>query len=215
MSANEVNGMKKGLFITLEGLDGAGKTTQIALIEEKARQLGLDAIVTKEPGGTPVGDAIRMILLDPCYSEMTVLTEALLYAASRAQLVHDVIKPALQQNKLVICDRFLDSSLAYQAVGGGLDYDFVGQINRQAVDGCLPDLTFVLDLSPEESRARQPARDRMEQKTLAFHRRVREGFLALAEKFPHRVHIIDACRSPEEVFSEIWEYMSRYLAARR
>ncbi|NLM46742.1 MAG: dTMP kinase [Firmicutes bacterium] len=205
--------MKKGLFVTLEGLDGAGKSTQIKLLVERAQSLGLETVTAREPGGTDAGDAIRAILLNPRFCTMTALTEAFLYAASRAQLVHEVIAPALASGKLVICDRFLDSSLAYQAAGGGLDFDFVLAINRKAVQECMPDRTYILDLQPEvgQKRRGEAAADRVEQKPLAYHRRVREGFLQLAEFFPERIRVLDAARPPDELFARIWEDLAPLL----
>ncbi|MCR3921015.1 MAG: dTMP kinase [Firmicutes bacterium] len=209
--------MRKGYFITLEGPDGAGKTTQLQRLLTFAQQYGFETVNTREPGGTPVGDAVRGILLDPQYGEMIPLTEALLYAASRAQLVHEVIGPALDAGKVVICDRFIDSSLAYQAYGGELDFDFVLRTNVAAINGYMPDQTFILDLNPKEGLARRDASlaDRMEQKSLAFHQRVREGFLALATRFPERIIVIAANRPVEDVFASIWENVGPALTALR
>ena len=209
--------MKKGVFITLEGLDGAGKTTQIKRLAAKAQALGIETVTTREPGGTALGDAIRKILLDPAYKEMLPLTEALLYAASRAQHVEEVIRPALRAGKLVICDRFLDSSLAYQAFGGGLAAEYVRYINEEAVKSCKPDRTFVLDLDPQEGQARkgQMKADRMEQKSLDFHKRVREGFLQIAQKEPERMVVLDAMESPGAIFNAIWTNVAPLLSILR
>lgn len=209
--------MKKGVFITLEGLDGAGKTTQINLLSAKAQALGIATVTTREPGGTALGDAIRKILLDPSYKEMLPLTEAFLYAASRAQHVAEVIRPALAAGKLVICDRFYDSSLAYQAFGGGLAFEFVRYINEEAVKDCKPDCTFILDLEPRVGQARkgQMKADRIEQKALAFHERVREGFLQLAQKQPERITVLDATESPEAIFNAIWAKVAPLLGLSR
>ena len=149
--------------------------------------------------------------------EIVPLTEALLYAASRAQLVQEVIKPALTAGKLVLCDRFIDSSLAYQVYGGGLDFDFVWRTNLAAVDGCLPDKTFVLNIEPQVGLARRgaAAADRMEQKPLAFHQRVQQGFLQLAERFPERLTVVEADRPADEVFAEIWRQAAPHVAALR
>ncbi|HZK25211.1 MAG TPA: dTMP kinase [Oscillospiraceae bacterium] len=209
--------MQKGYFITLEGPDGAGKTTQLARLYAAASAAGLTVVSTREPGGTPVGDAIRGILLDPHYGEIIPLTEALLYAASRAQLVKEVIKPALAAGKLVLCDRFIDSSLAYQSFGGGLDFDFVWRTNLAAVDGCLPDKTFILNINPQVGLARRgaAAADRMEQKSLAFHQRVQQGFLQLAQQFPERLTVIEAERTAPEVFKEIWQQVAAAVTSLR
>lgn len=204
---------KKGILVSLEGPDGAGKTTQINLLAQKAAELGFSPLFTREPGGTPVGDAIRSVLLDPRYKEMTALSESFLYAAARAQLFAQVIKPALDRGQLVLCDRFIDSSLAYQAYGGGLDPEFVLNINLEAVGGRLPDKTFLLDLPPEVGLARRMGNraDRIEQKSLSYHRKVRDGFLAVASRFPERVAVIDATQSPEKVFSLIWKELAQLL----
>jgi dTMP kinase len=209
--------VRKGYFITLEGPDGAGKTTQLARLLAAAAEAGVPVVTTREPGGTAVGDAVRGILLDPQYGEIVPLTEALLYAASRAQLVQEVIKPALTAGKLVLCDRFIDSSLAYQVYGGGLDFDFVWRTNLAAVDGCLPDKTFVLNIEPQVGLARRgaAAADRMEQKPLAFHQRVQQGFLQLAERFPERLTVVEADRPADEVFAEIWRQAAPHVAALR
>jgi dTMP kinase len=195
-----------GVFISLEGPDGAGKTTQLHRLAEKARTLGLPVTCTREPGGTPVGDSVREILLNPNFKEMIPLAEAFLYAAARAQLFHQVIRPALAQGGLVLCDRFIDSSLAYQAYGGSVDIDFVLDINLKAIEGHLPDRTFILDLPPESGLARRSisVADRVEQKSLEFHNRVRAGFLAISLRFPDRVVVVDATLSEDEVFSTIW-----------
>ncbi|NLZ38005.1 MAG: dTMP kinase [Firmicutes bacterium] len=209
--------MRRGYFITLEGPDGVGKTTQLALLLDAVKKLGLQAIQTREPGGTAIGDAVREILLNPNYSGMTTITEALLYAASRAQLVQEVIKPALLAGKVVLCDRFIDSSLAYQVYAGGLDFDFVWQINRAASADSLPDRTFVLNLDPQVGLARRGKAfaDRMEQKPLSYHRRVRDGFLKIAERFPERIVVIDANQPVERVFAEIWSHLAPVLVALR
>ncbi len=209
--------MRRGYFITLEGPDGVGKTTQLALLLDAVKKLGLQAIQTREPGGTAIGDAVRVILLNPNYSGMTTITEALLYAASRAQLVQEVIKPALLAGKVVLCDRFIDSSLAYQVYAGGLDFDFVWQINRAASADSLPDRTFVLNLDPQVGLARRGKAfaDRMEQKPLSYHRRVRDGFLKIAERFPERIVVIDANQPVERVFAEIWSHLAPVLVALR
>ena len=207
--------MKRGYFITLEGPDGAGKTTQLIRLAQKAAEMGIPAIQTREPGGTPVGDAVRQILLDPAYKEMVPLTEVFLYAAARAQLVHQIIEPALAGGILVLCDRFIDSTLAYQAYGGQMDFNFVLQTNLQAIQGRLPDRTFVLDVAPEQGFARRnpEAADRIEQKSLAFHHDVHRGFLDIAKHYPERVMIIDGTMTEDQVFAAIWNDVYPALAA--
>ncbi|MCW3489091.1 dTMP kinase [Dethiobacter alkaliphilus] len=205
--------MKKGFFITLEGPDGAGKTTQLTRLSDAARQMGIQVVCTREPGGTPVGDAVRRILLDTAYSEMVPLTEVFLYAAARAQLFHQVIGPALKQGQLVLCDRFIDSTLAYQSYGGEMDFSFVLETNLQAVRHRLPDLTFVLDIDPSVGVERRGAgtADRVEQKSLSFHHRVRDGFLSLADKFPERIKVVKGTQSEDEVFAVIWNQVAPLL----
>ncbi len=197
---------REGLLISLEGPDGAGKTTQAARLAALARAEGITVVNTREPGGTPLGDALRTVLLDPSFAEMVPLTEVFLYAAARAQLFEQVIEPALKQRALVICDRFIDSTLAYQSYGGGVDLDFVLSVNLAAVKGRLPDRTFVLDLPPEQGLLRLGGgEDRVEQKSIDYHRRVRLGFLALADRFPGRITVIDATRTADQISSAIRE----------
>jgi dTMP kinase len=205
--------MKKGFFISLEGPDGAGKTTQLTRLGEKAAGWGIDILYTREPGGTAVGDAVRQILLDPAYSEMVPLTEVFLYAAARAQLHHQVLAPALAAGRLILCDRFIDSTLAYQVYGGQMDYEFVLQANLRAIHGRVPDITFILDVDPACGLARRDGRiaDRMEQKPLEFHERVRNGFLSLARIFPERIVVIDGSLPENQVASIIWEHVYKDL----
>ncbi len=196
--------MTRGYFITFEGGDGSGKSTQIALLRDWLMQAGYDVILTREPGGTRISEKIRELILDPDNQEMADMTEALLYAAARAQLVSQMIKPALAEGKVVICDRFVDSSIAYQAYGRGLG-DAVGVINSYAVDGCMPDLTILLRLDPEKGSSRIADRehDRIEQAPDAFHRKVYEGYLALEKTYPERIFGIDASGTIEEIADEI------------
>jgi dTMP kinase len=204
---------RQGLLISLEGPDGAGKTTQAANLAALARKAGPEIISTREPGGTLLGDAVRSVLLDPAFTEMAPLTEVFLYAAARAQLFEQVIQPALQQGSLVICDRFIDSSLAYQAYGGGVDFDFVLNVNLAAVRGRWPDRTFILDVPPEEGLKRLSGRsDRVEQKPLSFHRRVRDGFLALAQRYPERITVVNAALPSEQVRLLIREAIMPFLS---
>ncbi|MGE5589115.1 MAG: dTMP kinase [Bacillota bacterium] len=191
----------RGRFITFEGVDGSGKTTQIKLLRQFLDELGVPYEFTREPGGTPMGEQVRRILLDPAHRDMGIETEALLYAASRAQLSRQVLHPALDAGQTVLCDRFVDSSLAYQAFGGGLDLDFVRSINNRATGGLRPDLTILFDMPPGEAaeRRRRGTEDRMERKDLAFHERVRDGYLTLARQEPDRMRIVDASGSVEQV----------------
>jgi dTMP kinase len=194
------------MFITFEGIEGTGKTTHVA----RLGALMPEAVITKEPGGTPLSDRVRAILLDPRETNMDAVTELLLYAAARRQHVVEVIKPALDRGKVVLCDRFTDSTLAYQGFGRLLNLDHLRMLNGWATGGVRPDLTILFDV-PEEvgllrARTRNDAsaahRDegRFEAEDLRFHRRVREGYLALAKEEPQRFVIVDASGTPDEVF---------------
>jgi len=207
--------MNRGIFITFEGNDGSGKTTQIRLLADYLKQRGLEVHILREPGGTPIGEKIRDILLDNRNKGMCAVTEMLLYAASRAQLVSTVIRPELAGNKAVICDRFVDSSMAYQGVGRGLGAEKVWMVNQLAVDGCLPDITFFMDVDADTAMARRNAKgeeaDRIESEDMDFHRRVYSGYLELSNRFPERIKRINVSRSPEEVFDEIRGYVDELL----
>lgn len=196
--------MRNGLFITLEGPDGSGKTTQIAYLREYFAQRGIETVFTREPGGTAIGEKLRNIILDRENSEMCDMTEALLYAASRAQHVHQLILPALAEGKIVICDRFIDSSIAYQGYGRQLG-DAVRVINELAIEGCMPDVTLLMELSPKigKSRISLESQDRLEQEKLEFHDRVFRGYEALAERYGERFVRIDASRDKEAIRREI------------
>lgn len=196
--------MDRGFFITFEGGDGSGKSTQISILKESLIEKGYDVILTREPGGTDISEKIRELILDPENGEMEDITEAYLYAAARAQLVRQLIKPALEEGKVVICDRFVDSSIAYQGFGRGLG-DAVGVINTYAVDDCMPDLTILLKLDPERGSSRIAGRehDRIEQASDDFHRKVYEGYLKLEEKYPDRILGVDASGTIQEIADEI------------
>ncbi len=206
--------MKQGYFITFEGGDGAGKSTQINILKDELTAAGYDVILTREPGGTQISEKIRELILDPANGEMDDMTEAFLYAAARAQIVRELIKPALAEGKVVICDRFVDSSIAYQAFGRGLG-DAIGVINTYAVDGCMPDMTILLRLDPEKGSRRIADRehDRIEQASDAFHRKVYEGYLKLEEMYPDRIVGIDASGTineiAEDISGKVKEMMSR------
>lgn len=204
--------MKHGLFITMEGPDGSGKSTQIAAIKKFFEDKGQEVLITREPGGTQISEKIRELLLDKANSEMDPMAEALLYAASRAQLVSQVIKPALENGINVICDRFVDSSIAYQAYGRGLG-DSVAVINAYAVNNCMPDVTFLMKLNPEigKSRIASDAQDRIEMEKIDFHNRVFAGYEALELEYPDRIVGIDATRDIESISSEITANLERLL----
>ena len=196
----------RGLFITVEGIDGCGKSTQATLIAAALEAAGHDVLRLREPGGVKISEQIRAILLDPANAEMGDVCELLLYEAARAQLVHQVIRPAPAAGKTVICDRFYDSTTAYQAFADGLDRGMVSQANELAVDGCRPDLTLVFDLPVEDAlrrRSGREAEDRLELKGLEFQERVAAGFRAVAADEPDRVKLIDAGGSIAEVFSGV------------
>lgn len=196
----------EGIFITIEGPDGAGKSTQIELLKEYLENRGYDSVVTREPGGTAISEAIREIILNPEYKEMSHMTELLLYAAARAQLVNQIIRPALEAGKAVICDRFVESSAVYQGIGRGLGVDTVYEVNNYALGDVKPKLTIFMDLDAEDGlkrKKKQAALDRMEQEDLAFHMRVVAGYRKLAELYPERIVPIDATLSVEEIHSRI------------
>lgn len=176
--------MKNGLFISIEGPDGSGKSTQIEVLRKYFEKQGIDVLLTREPGGTPISEKIREIILDKNNMEMDDMTEALLYAASRAQHVAEVIKPALAAGKIVICDRFIDSSIAYQGYGRELG-DCVRVINEYAVRGCIPDMTFLMKMDPKVGKERisESEQDRLEQEKLDFHRRVFDGYIEMERAF--------------------------------
>ncbi|HEX7056168.1 MAG TPA: dTMP kinase [Bacilli bacterium] len=208
----------KGLFITFEGPDGAGKTTQLNLLAARLRGDGLDVVTTREPGGTPIGDQIRGILLSPENREMAARTEALLYAASRAQHVQEKIIPALHRGSIVLCDRFVDASIAYQSAGLGIDEQWVRTINAYAVAGMAPHRTYLLDIAEAASRRRLldragQALDRIELREEAYHRKVRRKFLQIAKEESDRVMMVNANRAEEEIAAEIYQDFQKLLRA--
>jgi dTMP kinase len=207
----------KGIFITFEGPDGSGKTTQIRLLADYLESKGYPVVMTREPGGTRISEDIRKIILDPSNKEMDGMTEALLYAAARAQHVAQLIRPSVEEGKILLSDRFMDSSIAYQGYGRELG-DKIRIINEYAVGGMQPDLTFFLDLDAEEGMERAEKReklDRMEQESLAYHRKVYEGYMELSKIYKERYVIIDASRSISEIAEEIAESFDRYVSKRK
>lgn len=213
--------MRKGLFITFEGIDGAGKTTQLLRLAAWLEAQGLPVIVTREPGGTRIGDAIRAILLDPRHHEMAPRTEALLYAASRAQHVEELIRPALARGEIVLCDRFVDASIAYQGAGLGLGEAWVEALNEYALGGLRPDLTLWFDLDWATARSRLRARreggglDRIERRDDRFFERVADAFERMWRALPEVRKRIDAARSPDDIEQEIralvWNLIQQHL----
>jgi len=200
------------LFITFEGGEGCGKSLQAKLLYDRLRRSRIDAVLTHEPGGTPVGDEITR-LLKWNDDALSPLTELFLFNASRSQLVNDVINPALKEDKIVVCDRFADSTTVYQGYGRGLDLKMVKAVNNAATGGLAPDLTLLLDMPPEKGleRKRPAEHDRFEKEDLAFHRKVRQGFLALAAEEPGRFYVIDATQSKETIAEAIWQKVSPML----
>ncbi|MBM7623943.1 dTMP kinase [Sporohalobacter salinus] len=194
----------KGLFITLEGPEGAGKSTQIELLSEYFNECGYKVVTTREPGGTEVGNRIRKILLDSDLDNLESKTELLLYAASRAQHVIEVIKPELKKGKVVICDRFVDATMAYQGFGRKLDKDLIQELNRLATGGLEPDLTFLLDIESEKGllRTKGKAKDRIESEDLFFHQQVRNGYLKLAKE-KSRFEVIDGSQDIKSVSASL------------
>ena len=204
----------KGLFISIEGPDGSGKSTQIENIRKFFEEKNIEIVFTREPGGTPIGERIREIILDNSFKEMDSMTEAMLYAASRAQHVAQIIKPALDQGKVVVCDRFVDSSLAYQGYGRHLG-DAVEVINGYAVNGCMPDITFLMKVDPNVGKHRiqenRDTQDRLEHEKMAFHREVYRGYLDLEKKYPTRIVGIDASMEIDEIRDEIYRKLEEII----
>ncbi len=201
---------QRGIFITFEGIEGSGKTTQS---QRLATVLGPDALLTREPGGTHISEQIRDIFLTS--DGITPMTELLLIAAARTQHVNELIRPALHAKRTVICDRFIDATVAYQGYRGDIDLAFIHQLNHTATDGLTPDITFILDLSPEIGLSRQQQggvpRDRLDRESLESHRKVREGYLSVAKANPHRIKLIDATQSPDTVHAAILAEYQDYV----
>lgn len=196
----------------MEGPDGSGKTTQIDLLKKYLEHRGYDIVIAREPGGTTIGEAIREIILNPDYKEMGHMTELLLYASARAQLVNQVIKPALAEGKAVICDRFVESSAVYQGIGRGLGVDTVYEVNNFALGDVKPKLTIFMDLDAEDGikrKKKQAELDRMEQEDLSFHKRVVEGYRQLAKLYPERIVPINATLPIDEIHSMIVQEVER------
>jgi len=197
---------EKPRFITFEGPEGGGKTTQCQRLAERLKAEGVDdLLVTRQPGGDPLGQRLRALLLDPEGTPITARAEVLMMMADRAQAVEQVIRPHLDKGGTVLCDRYTDSSVAYQGYGRQIDLEAVDRLNEFATGGLLPDITFLLDIDPAIGLKRQAERTRMEQEDLSFHERVREGYLAQARKYPQRFVVIDAKANADAVARMIWE----------
>jgi dTMP kinase len=209
--------LAQGFFITFEGGEGAGKSTQIEWLAQRLRHLGRAVVVTREPGGSPGAEAVRHVLLSGAAEPFGPKVEAMLFAAARADHVDTVIRPGVDAGKVVLCDRYLDSSRVYQGMTGGLDADFMRELETTAVDGMLPDLTLVLDLDPKLGLTRANQRrgsnqaDRFEKEALAIHRDRRKGFLSIAEAEPERCVVIDASKDVELTSELIWGALEERL----
>ena len=205
----------KGLFITLEGVEGCGKSTQLRLLQEHLAARDYDVVTTREPGGTPAAEAVRAILLDPVHTALSPMAEALLYAAARAQHVDELIRPALEAGKIVLSDRFADSTTAYQGAGRDIPAETIQTLHSLATRGTWPGLTIVLDLPAAEGLKRAASGrgpDRIEMEPLDFHERVREEFLRIAQTEPGRVHVVDASQPVEAVSAEICSIVDQRMA---
>lgn len=211
--------MNQGVFITFEGIDGCGKTTQLSLLAHRVRESGREVVETVEPGGTMAGRAIRRILLDPQQHALDARAELLLYFASRAQNAAEVIGPALDRSAVVLCDRFTDSTIVYQGAGRGLPKDTVLELHRMACGDLRPNLTLLLDIDLEDSLSRARERNsktgsvetRMDDQEAAFFERVRDGYLVLARSEPERIFTIDARASVETVADRIWTVVEPHV----
>ncbi len=210
----------RGLFVTFEGIEGSGKSTQIALLRDYLVRTGKKALLTREPGGTPIGDQIRKVLLNPANKVMDPIAELLLYAASRAQHLREVIGPAMDGGAVVLCDRFSDATLAYQGYGRGLSRAVIGELDRIVTAGLRPHLTILLDIDAatgvSRARGRNSAQNlhaeaRFENEAMEFHGRVRDGYLTIAREEPRRVRVINAAGSPTEIHEEIRKIVGELL----
>jgi dTMP kinase len=210
-----VNRVTRGHFITFEGGEGAGKSTQVQILAERLRAQGLEVVATREPGGSPGAEAIRALLVTGDPDRWSPVSETLLLYAARVDHIQRTIRPALERGAWVICDRFADSTRAYQGAGGGVSPDFVGALEAAVIGDVRPDLTLVLDLPMEQGLARASARGggeaRFEAKGLAFHRRLRDAFLEIAADEPARCAVIDALASPDRVAEAIWAVVEARL----
>ena len=208
---------RRGLFITFEGVEGAGKSTQTRRLAESLEKEGVSVLVTREPGGTQISERIREVLLEREHHKMVSTTELLLYAAARSQHVAECIAPALAEGRTVISDRFGDATTAYQGHGRGLDLELIHRLNRVATGGLVPDLTIVLDVPVKvglgRARRRRRSMDRLEIENLEFHQRVREGYLTIAKEEPHRVRVIHSEQNFKLVRDEIRELVTRRITS--
>ncbi|MDI6704011.1 MAG: dTMP kinase [bacterium] len=204
----------RGFLITFEGLEGSGKSTQVNLLYRYLLSVGYDVIQTQEPGGTKIGAKIRKILLSRSNACMSSMTELLLFASERAQHVYEVIKPALASSKVVICDRFIDSSIAYQGYGRGQDLEMIQTLNRITTNNIIPDLTIVIDIEPNKGLLRTGKGDRIEHEDYAFYQAIRTGYLKIAEKEPNRVKVVEGDKGMEGLHQVIRGYVDEALRGR-
>lgn len=204
----------RGILITFEGIDGCGKTTQVEMLQHRLEESAVPHILVREPGGTAVGEEIRQILLHN-HCSLFLQTELLLYMAARSELSEQVIQPALLAGKIVVCDRFTDSTLAYQGYGGGADLDLIRLLNQKATGGITPDLTFLFDLTVEEAAGRRSGKaDRMENKNYSYHRRVQHGYLEIARQEQERVVIMDASEDRTRQGDKVWQIIQALIKKR-
>ncbi len=207
--------MIQGKFITFEGPDGAGKTTVAKGVLERLKKAGIDCLYTREPGGIEIAEQIRSVILNPANTAMDARTEALLYAASRRQHLVEKVIPALNKGQLVLCDRFVDSSLAYQGYGRNLGFDAVYDLNKFAIENYFPDLTLFLDIDEQKGLERISSRenkDRLDMESLAFHHRVNQGYKEVLRRFAYRIKVVDASLSIDEVIENCLAYILKVIA---
>lgn len=212
--------MKRGIFITVEGPEGAGKSTILGLLNEKLQQEGYSLLLTREPGGISISEQIREILLNKDNTMMDERTEALLYAAARRQHLAEKVKPALEEGRIVLCDRFIDSSLAYQGFARGLGIEEVYRINKFAIEDTMPDLTLYFDIEPEAGLQRIHKNsdrevNRLDMENLSFHNKVREGYMLLVERFPERIKVIDASDDISIVLNQALKVVKHFISERK
>ena len=207
----------RGILLSIEGIDGAGKSTITAFLAQKLEQRGYSVRVVREPGGTRIGEQIRQILLDPANKQLSAQSEALLYVAARAQLVQEILRPSLNEGQVVLCDRFFDSTFAYQGGGRSLNPSDLQTLNQIATGGLVPDFTFLLDVDPQEGFQRKREQsilkpvDRLEAESLSFYRRVREAYITVAQENPQRIQIINASNELKKVQEAVWERVREVL----
>jgi len=199
------------VFISFEGIDKGGKSTQISLLVDYLKEKKYEVVQTCEPGGTRLGKEIERILLKHSIEQISDTAELFLYLADRSEHVNKVIKPALEKDKIVISDRFADASIAYQGYGRGLDIHWIDELNKRATQGISPELTFLLDINPELAKKRSKEKDRIENEEIAFHRRVRRGYLEIAHLYPNRVKTVNGQESIEDIHLAIRKILSKYL----